>query len=207
VCEAVGADVNDVLVGMGYDRRIGSEFMRPGPGWGGSCFPKDTRALIHIAESHGYDFGLLRGVVEVNTQQFDRVAAKVEAAVGGNVDGKLIAAWGLTYKARTDDLRDSPALEILDRLIGRGAKVRAYDPAVAELGKDAPPIEVVSDPYAAAEGADALVVLTEWDEFRWLDFKRVAAAMAAPVVVDSRNLLDRQLLRQEGIHHEGIGRP
>jgi UDPglucose 6-dehydrogenase len=207
VCEAVGADVNDVVVGMGYDRRIGSEFLRPGPGWGGSCFPKDTKALIHIAETHGYDFGLLRGVVEVNNQQFDRVVDKVERAAGGNLDGKHIAAWGLTFKARTDDLRDSPALEVLSRLAERGARIRAYDPAISELSEaQYAGVDVVSDPYAAAKDADVLVLLTEWDEFRWLDFARVAEVMATPTIIDTRNLLDRQLLRQEGIAHEGIGR-
>ena len=207
VCEAVGADVNDVVVGMGYDRRIGSEFLRPGPGWGGSCFPKDTKALIHIAETHGYDFGLLRGVVEVNNQQFDRVVDKVERAAGGNLDGKHIAAWGLTFKARTDDLRDSPALEVLSRLAERGARIRAYDPAISELSEaQYAGVDVVSDPYAAAKDADVLVLLTEWDEFKWLDFARVAEVMATPTIIDTRNLLDRQLLRQEGIAHEGIGR-
>lgn len=207
VCEAVGADVNDVVVGMGYDRRIGSEFLRPGPGWGGSCFPKDTKALIHIAETHGYDFGLLRGVVEVNNQQFDRVVDKVERAAGGNLDGKHIAAWGLTFKARTDDLRDSPALEVLSRLAERGARIRAYDPAITELSEaQYAGVDVVSDPYAAAKDADVLVLLTEWDEFKWLDFARVAEVMATPTIIDTRNLLDRQLLRQEGIAHEGIGR-
>ena len=207
VCEAVGADVNDVVVGMGYDRRIGSEFLRPGPGWGGSCFPKDTKALIHIAETHGYDFGLLRGVVEVNNQQFDRVVDKVERAAGGNLDGKHIAAWGLTFKARTDDLRDSPALEVLSRLAERGARIRAYDPAISELSEaQYAGVDVVSDPYAAAKDADVLVLLTEWDEFKWLDFARVAEVMATATIIDTRNLLDRQLLRQEGIAHEGIGR-
>ena len=125
VCEAVGADVRDVLLGMGYDKRIGFEFLRPGPGYGGSCFPKDTSALIRIAEDAGYDFGLLRGVREVNEEQFERVVAKVERMVGGSVDGQVVAAWGLTFKARTDDLRQSPALEIIHRLMARGGRVRA----------------------------------------------------------------------------------
>src|SRR4051812_13770188 len=131
VCEAVGADVREVVLGMGYDRRIGFEFLKPGPGWGGSCFPKDTRALIHIAEEAGYDFGLLRGVIDVNNAQFERVVDKVERIVGGSLQGKVIAAWGLSFKARTDDMRDSPAIEVIRRLRARGAStIKAYDPGV-----------------------------------------------------------------------------
>ncbi len=203
VCEAVGADVNDVVLGMGYDKRIGHEFLRPGPGWGGSCFPKDTRALIHIAEEAGYDFDLLRGVVTVNDEQFARVANKVVEAAGGSVDGKTIAVWGLTFKARTDDLRESPSLEVIKRLVAQGAHVRAFDPAVHRQLEG---IEVVDDPYGACDGAEVLVVLTEWDEFRWLDFDKVAAALRQPAVVDARNLLDRQSLRRRGFAVAGIGR-
>src|SRR5436309_3182080 len=130
VCEAVGADVREVVLGMGYDRRIGFEFLKPGPGFGGSCFPKDTRALIRIAEDAGYEFDLLKGVVAVNEEQFDRVVTKVERMTGGSVDGHLIAAWGITFKARTDDLRGSPALEVMHKLQERGARLRAYDPAI-----------------------------------------------------------------------------
>ena len=214
VCEAVGADIGDVVLGMGYDRRIGSEFLRPGPGWGGSCFPKDSRALVHIAETAGYDFGLLKGVITVNDEQFERVAAKVVDAAGGSVEGVKVAAWGLTFKARTDDLRDSPALAIIDRLRAAGARVVAYDPSIEEGGVPAGDkraalldgIEVAADPYAACEGAEALVVLTEWDEFRWLDFDKVAEVMAGKRVVDARNLLDREALRRRGFSYAGVGR-
>ncbi len=131
VCEAVGADVNDVVLGMGYDKRIGHEFLRPGPGWGGSCFPKDTRALVRIAEDAGYDFDLLKGVITVNERAVRAGGRRRSCdAAGGSVDGLTVAVWGLTFKARTDDLRESPALDIIRRLIGRGATVRAYDPAV-----------------------------------------------------------------------------
>ncbi|MBK9180845.1 MAG: UDP-glucose/GDP-mannose dehydrogenase family protein [Acidimicrobiales bacterium] len=203
VCEAVGADVNDVVLGMGYDKRIGEEFLRPGPGWGGSCFPKDTRALLHIAEEAGYDFGLLEGVVTVNDEQLERVVRKVEAAAGGSVEGMTVAAWGLTFKARTDDTRDSPALEVIGRLVARGARVQAYDPAVRG-GVDG--VDVVADAYAACEGAGVLVVLTEWDEFRWLDFDKVGGLMAERRVVDARNLLDRTALTRRGFAYQGIGR-
>ncbi len=132
ICEAVGADVNDVVLGIGSDKRIGSEFLRPGPGWGGSCFPKDTYAMVKIAEDAGYDFNLLRGVIVVNDEQLDRMVDKIERAVGGELSGATVAAWGLTFKANTDDLRDSPALAIIRRLIDRGVKVRAYDPTVED---------------------------------------------------------------------------
>ena len=210
VCEAVGADVRDVLLGMGYDKRIGFEFLKPGPGYGGSCFPKDIRALIRIAEDAGYDFGLLRGVDEVNEEQFSRVVAKVERMAGGSVDGRVIAAWGLTFKARTDDMRQSPAIEVLHRLHELGAQVRAYDPAVppAAAATDArlDGVSVGADPYGVCDGAGVLVVLTEWDEFRRLDFAKVAAAMPHPCVVDARNLLDPAALRRRGFTYEGIGR-
>jgi len=202
ICEAVGADVNDVILGMGYDKRIGHEFLRPGPGWGGSCFPKDTLALIAIAEDHGYDFHLLKGVVEVNNEQFTRVADKVLRAAGGG-PGRNIAVWGLTFKARTDDLRESPSLEIIKRLVDAGANIRAYDPAIT---KDLPGIEVCPDPYAACEGADVLVVLTEWDEFKWLDMDKVHGVMATPRIVDARNHLDRSALLRRGFTYQGIGR-
>jgi UDPglucose 6-dehydrogenase len=210
VCEAVGADVNDVVLGMGHDRRIGFEFLRPGPGWGGSCFPKDTRAMVRIAEDAGYDFGLLRGVIAVNQEQYERMADKVEAMVGGSLEGTVVAAWGLTFKARTDDLRDSPAIEVIRRLRRRGAGVRAYDPAVTRLrAGDTPQLEgidVVDDPYAACEAAEVLVVLTEWDEFRWADFAKVAAVMRQPRVVDTRNLLEEPALRRHGFAYAGLGR-
>jgi UDPglucose 6-dehydrogenase len=208
VCEAVGADVREVVLGMGYDKRIGFEFLKPGPGWGGSCFPKDTRAMVHIAEDGGYDFGMLKGVIAVNDEQYERMATKVQLAAGGSLEGKLIAAWGLSFKARTDDLRDSPAIEVIRRLESRGAKVRAYDPAI-KPGASATTLEgidVCADPYAPCEGADVLVVLTEWDEFRWLEFATVAGLMRSPVIVDTRNLLEPAAVRRRGFDYVGLGR-
>ncbi len=203
VCEAVGADVNDVVLGIGSDKRIGQDFLKPGPGWGGSCFPKDTYAMIRIAEDAGYDFDLLRGVVEVNREQRRRVVRKVEEAVGGSVSGKTVALWGLSFKARTDDLRESPSLEIAAMLIAAGATVQGYDPTVhADLNG----ITVTADPYAATEGADVLLVGTEWDEFRWLDIDKVASVMKGKAVVDARNLLDGAALRRAGFSYVGIGR-
>jgi UDPglucose 6-dehydrogenase len=203
LCEAVGADVREVVLGMGYDKRIGFEFLKPGPGWGGSCFPKDTRALVRIAEDAGYDFGLLKGVIQVNDEQIERVTAKVERLAGGPLKGAVVAVWGLTFKARTDDMRSSPSLEVISRLRGRGATVRAFDPTVK---RELEGLEVCSDPYAACEGAALLVVLTEWDEFRWVDFAKVHDALARPVVVDARNLLDPAAMRRHGFTYEGIGR-
>ncbi len=203
VCEAVGADIKDVALGMGYDSRIGHEFLKPGPGWGGSCFPKDTRAMVHIAETAGYDFHLLRGVVEVNDEQLRRVTAKIVAAAGGSVDGKRIAVWGLTFKARTDDLRESPSLSIISQLLALGAIVRGYDPSGPGPIDG---IEVVDDPFVAVEGAAGLAVLTEWDEFRWLDIDKVASLVAAKEVVDARNLLDRTAFIRRGFNYYGIGR-
>ncbi len=203
VCEAVGADVREVVLGMGYDKRIGFEFLRPGPGWGGSCFPKDTRALVRIAEEAGYDFDLLKGVIAVNEEQKERITKKVVKAAGGSLQGVTVAAWGLTFKARTDDQRDSPALDIIKRLTALGATVRAYDPTVDDA---LPGMEMCADPYAACEGAAVLVVLTEWDEFRWVDFGKCHAAMAGDALVDARNLLDPASVRRQGFAYTGVGR-
>jgi UDPglucose 6-dehydrogenase len=203
VCEAVGADVKDVVLGMGYDKRIGHEFLKPGPGWGGSCFPKDSRALVHIADNAGYSFDLLSGVITVNEDQFHRVVSKVREMVGGSLEGARVGVWGLTFKARTDDTRDSPALRIVELLGAQGAEVRAYDPAVkGPVGG----VEPLADPYSVCEGADVLVVLTEWDDFRWLDFEKVAGLMAASRIVDARNLLDKPALERRGFTYVGIGR-
>lgn len=202
LCERVGADVRDVLLGMGHDRRIGFEFLKPGPGWGGSCFPKDTRALLRIADDCGYDFTLLRGAVQSNTAQFDSVAAKVERMVGGSLAGVTVAAWGLAYKAGTDDMRDSPALEVIDRLVAAGAHVQAYDPAVTSAPA---PIEFMSDPYDAVRGADVLVILTEWPEFAEVDLEKVHELMAVTRIVDTRNVLQPAVARALGFAYDGLG--
>ncbi len=204
VCEAVGANIREVVLGMGYDRRIGSEFLRPGPGWGGSCFPKDSAALVRIAENAGYDFQLLKGVIEVNTQQQERVVAKVVEAADGTIAGKRVAAWGLTFKAGTDDLRDSPALAVIDRLGAAGAVVRAYDPTRRD---PLPGVEVVADPYEACEDASVLAVLTEWDQFRWLDLGSVRSRMARPRIVDTRGLIEPAAARRAGFVLSGVGIP
>jgi len=194
--------VNAVVLGIGYDKRIGHEFLRPGPGWGGSCFPKDTRAMMKIAEDAGYDFNLLKGVVVVNDEQRERMVAKVERAVGGELKGAVVAAWGLTFKANTDDLRESPAIAVISELLAKGAIVRAYDPQVSSH----PAIDVGSDPYDVCDGADALIVLTEWDQFRWLDLDEVKRRLGRANIVDTRNLLDRSAAIRAGFTYQGVGR-
>jgi UDPglucose 6-dehydrogenase len=207
VCEAVDADVREVAIGMGYDARIGFQFLHPGPGFGGSCFPKDVAALLHTAGEAGYDFDLLQGVVEVNRGQHDRIVDKVRDAAGGSLTGAEVAVWGLTFKADTDDLRDSPSLVIAHKLIEEGASVRGYDPVAGEAaGELMPELDVRADPYEAAAGADVVALLTEWEELRWLDFERVRSLMRRPAVVDARNLLDPSAMRRRGFEYTGVGR-
>jgi UDPglucose 6-dehydrogenase len=206
ICEGVGADINDVVLGLGYDKRIGHEFLRPGPGWGGSCFPKDTKAMVKIAEDAGYDFGLLKGVITVNDQQYGRIVDKIRLAAGGDLKGKVIAAWGLTFKALTDDLRDSPAVEIVSRLVVEGAVVTAFDPTRTTAPKGLEEIRIAGTSIAACEGADVIVVLTEWDEFRQISPIEVADVVSVKKIVDARNLLDRSEWLRAGFEYQGVGR-
>jgi UDPglucose 6-dehydrogenase len=207
VCENVGADVNDVVLGIGYDKRIGHDFLRPGPGWGGSCFPKDTRAMVKIAEDAGYDFDLLKGVIVVNDDQRQRMVDKIVRAVGGDANGAAIAVWGLTFKANTDDLRESPSIAVIEELLALGAKVRGFDPQVHPGALGLPEgLEVGADAYDVCDGADVLVVLTEWDDFRWRDLHTVAERLAGRNIVDTRNLLDRAAAIRIGFTYQGVGR-
>ncbi|MGZ6983104.1 MAG: UDP binding domain-containing protein, partial [Ilumatobacteraceae bacterium] len=193
--------------GMGSDRRIGQDFLRPGPGWGGSCFGKDARALLKIANDAGYHFDLLDGVIAVNEEQFDRVTDKIRVAAGGDLSKATVAVWGLTFKARTDDLRESPSLAIITRLVAAGATVQAYDPTVGSAKPGMPVGITISDSaYSACNGADVLAVLTEWDEFRWLDIAEVKSLMHGRAVIDARNLLERNEWRRAGFEFQGIGR-
>lgn len=206
ICEAVGADIFDVAHGVSLDPRIGSGMLSAGPGWGGSCFPKDTRALLSIASDGGYDFSLLRGVIETNDQHYERIVRKVHKACGGAVTGKKVAAWGLTFKAGTDDLRDSPGIKILRRLLEDGARISAFDPA-ARL--DRPEIEwlgVGTSAQNVCEGADVLVLLTEWPQFKMIDPNVIAPLMPGRYVVDARNLLDVSRWTAAGFQVEGVGR-
>ncbi len=204
LAEAVGADVTDVVLGMGYDPRIGPEFLKPGPGYGGSCFPKDISALLYMARGSGYHFDLLEGVVAVNEEQRERVVAKIVRAAGGSLNGKRVAIWGLTFKANTDDIRDSPAIAIAMDLLEAGAQVVAHDPALGSSPH--PQIALVDAPVAAAAEADVLAVLTEWDLYRWVDPVELGNVMNQRSVVDGRNLLDAERWRSAGFSIVGIGR-
>ena len=202
LCEAVGADAFQVLAGMGRDRRIGGHYLRPGPGYGGSCLPKDTRALLAMATASGYDFSLLRAVMDVNDSQRQRIVDKVMAAAGANGADLRVGVWGLSFKAGTDDTRESPAVDMVELLKSAGATVRAYDPQVKVLPAG---VETAADPVSAAEGADVLLVATEWSEFRDVDLGAVRDAMRGSAVVDARNLLDRRAVESHGLSYEGVG--
>jgi UDPglucose 6-dehydrogenase len=206
ICEGVGADINDVVLGLGYDKRIGHEFLRPGPGWGGSCFPKDTKAMVKIAADAGYEFGLLKGVITVNEQQYGRIVDKIREAAGGTLKGKKIASWGLTFKALTDDLRDSPAIEIVTRILAEGAAVSVFDPTVKVAPKGLDAITISTSPLAACGGADVIAVLTEWDNFRRVSPVDVADVVRNKQIVDARNILDRSEWRRAGFQYQGVGR-
>lgn len=206
LCEAVGADVREVAIGMGYDERIGFEFLKPGPGFGGSCFPKDCRALLTISRDHGYDFDLLDGVLKVNQEQHERMVTKVDRMAGG-LKGKKVGVLGLAFKANTDDVRESPAVKVTRMLLERGAQVTAFDPrAMDNARRELSGAGFAESAYEVARGADILVLLTEWDEFKWLDYERVRELMARPLIVDARNCLDPGVLRKLGFTYEGIGR-
>lgn len=209
LCQVVGADSLDVIRGMSYDRRIGADHLAPGPGWGGSCFPKDTSALLRISDEHGYDFSLLREVITANERQFDHVADLIASAAGRPLEEATVAAWGLTFKAGTDDLRESPALAVLRRVVAKGATVRAFDPTLPASDHQCLAglqLSLCDDPYTAVEGAHVLVLLTEWPEFPGLDLKKVAAMMDEPSIVDTRNMLDPATVRSAGCSYAGMGR-
>ncbi|MGA7096619.1 MAG: UDP-glucose/GDP-mannose dehydrogenase family protein [Acidimicrobiia bacterium] len=202
VCEAVGADILDVVKGLGMDHRIGPHFLQPGPGYGGSCFPKDTSALIAVAKDAGYDFELLRAVIEADEEQRRRVADKVRQAAGGGLRGRRVGMWGVAFKAGTDDVRESPAVRIAMLLQNDGAEVIAYDP---EASTDI--LTMAEDPIAACRDADVLLIATEWPEFSTVEMSEVARVMRGHRVVDARNLLDPKAVRAVGLDYWGLGRP
>jgi UDPglucose 6-dehydrogenase len=208
LCDKVGADVHDVARGIGLDGRIGRKFLHPGPGYGGSCFPKDTLALARIAQDWGAPSRLVETTVAVNDARKAGMAARVVAACGGSVRGKTIAVLGLTFKPETDDMRDAPSLPIVHRLVEEGATIRAFDPEGMEQARSMLPDTVVycHDANQALEGANALLVITEWNEFRALSPARLADALADRVVVDLRNVFDPAAMKQAGLHYVGIGR-
>jgi UDPglucose 6-dehydrogenase len=207
LCEKVGADVQDVARGIGLDGRIGSKFLHAGPGYGGSCFPKDTLALVRTAKDAGAPVTIVEQVVKVNDRRKIAMADKIVAACGGSVDGKTIAVLGVTFKPNTDDMRDSPSLVIVPRLIAAGASVRAFDPVgMAEARKVLPDVTWCRDAYDAMEGADAAALITEWNEFRGIDLHRARSALKAPVMVDLRNVYKPRDMAAAGFHYTSIGR-
>jgi UDPglucose 6-dehydrogenase len=207
LCEAVGADVQEVSRGIGLDNRIGRKFLHAGPGYGGSCFPKDTLALLKTAEDYDTPVRIVEAVVKVNDSRKRAMGRKVIAAMGGEAEGKTVALLGLTFKPNTDDMRDAPSISIVQSLTDAGAQVRAYDPeGMAAAKAMMPDIGYCNDPYEAATGADALAIVTEWDAFRARDLKRLAGLMAAPVLVDLRNIYSREEAERAGFRYVAIGR-
>ncbi|MFQ5517345.1 MAG: UDP-glucose dehydrogenase family protein [Acidimicrobiia bacterium] len=202
LAEVLGADIDSIVAGMGLDRRIGNAFFKPGPGYGGSCLPKDTRALLYASSEAGYDFDLLDAVIRTNERQLDRMVAKVEAAAG-DLRELTVAVWGLTFKAGTSDVRHSPAAAMADKLRRSGAVVRAYDPMA---DRDLPGVDRVGDAVTATRGAAALIVATEWEEFAEVDLSLVRDAMEGRVIIDTRNMLDAARARELGFAYEGVGR-
>ena len=207
LCEKVGADVQEVARGIGLDNRIGGKFLHAGPGFGGSCFPKDTLALIKTGQDHAAPLRIIETVAAVNDQRKRAMARKVAAALGGNLRGRTIAVLGLTFKPNTDDLREAPSIPLITALKDMGAKVRAYDPAgMTNASVEIPDVQFADGPYACVESADALVIVTEWEQFRALDFEAIKRAMKQPVVIDLRNVYRPDEMAQLGFVYDSVGR-
>jgi UDPglucose 6-dehydrogenase len=208
LAEKVGADVQEVARGIGLDNRIGPKFLHAGPGFGGSCFPKDTSALLKIAQDNGTQLRIVEAVMNVNDNRKRAMARKVVSAVGGNLRGKTVAVLGLTFKPETDDMRDAPSIPLVTGLLDMGAKVRAHDPiGIEQARKELPDIEYCDDPYECAKGADAVVLVTEWVQYRGMDLDRLKQALAQPVVVDLRNVFSPEDMAAHGFIYESVGRP
>jgi len=206
MCENAGCNIDDVSFGMGLDGRIGSQFLKAGPGWGGSCFPKDTRALLHMSKKLDCSFDLLHSAIETNNHQFERIAQKILSMIDSRVTEKIVAVWGLTFKAGTDDLRDSPALSIIENLVQRGVKIVAYDPTVRKNHQaNLENLQIADTAVSAIKNAHVLAVLTEWQEFSDIDPSIVASEMSVPVVFDARNILDKNLWVGSGVMYSAIG--
>ncbi len=207
ICERLGADVTEVARGMGIDKRIGPHFLQAGVGFGGSCFPKDVKALANMAQTHGMHPQLLNAVMEINAFQRRQITLKAREMLGGSVSGKTVAILGLAFKENTDDIRESPALTVARSLLNQGATVKAYDPvAMGNASRDVPGITLCDSPYGAAEASDALLVLTPWNEFKHLDMKRVLKSMRRPILIDGRNMYSPEELRAIGFEYRGVGR-
>ena len=208
LCEKVGADVHSVAKGMGLDGRIGKKFLHAGPGYGGSCFPKDTLALVRIAQEHGSSSRIVETVIEVNAAQKARMVQKIRDALGGSEHDKVVAVLGLTFKPETDDMRDSPSLSILPALADKGAHIKAHDPEGVEEAKKILPdsVEYYEEIYQAIEGADAVVVMTEWNQYRGLDLDKIKQLMKGNKFIDLRNVYERELLESRGFEYTCVGR-
>jgi len=207
ICEQVGGDVQAIARAMGLDRRIGNKFLHAGPGFGGSCFPKDTHSVAHFGAQIGVDFKIAEAVIEVNARQRLAMIDKVVAALGGEVEGKRVGVLGLSFKPETDDMREAPAVDIIRALQERGAEVRAFDPqAMEEAAKALPDLRLCKDVYEASEGADLLAIVTEWNEFRALDLERIRKLMATPCLVDMRNIYDPETMKRAGFVYWSVGR-
>jgi len=208
VCDAVGADVQQVREGMGSDRRIGPNFLNPGIGYGGSCFPKDLKAFRAVARERGYEFRLLDEVMRINEEQREHFLKKVRSALW-TLRGKRLAVLGLAFKGGTDDIRESPALALVEMLVQEGCQICAYDPAAMERAQQVlkAGVTFAGNPYEAARGADALLILTDWEEFAKLDWKRMYAQLKDPIVIDGRNLYDPTAMAEQGLTYYSMGRP
>ena len=207
LCERVGADVQAVARAIGLDRRIGSKFLHAGPGFGGSCFPKDTRSVAHFASQHGERLEVVEAVIRVNQRQRERMIEKIVDALGGDAQGKTVGVLGLSFKPETDDMRDAPSIDIIQGLLERGAAVRAFDPQAMLVAKPLlPDITLCEDAYDVCAGADALVIITEWNLFRMLDLQRVKALLRSPAIVDLRNVYKPEPVRAAGFRYVGVGR-
>jgi UDPglucose 6-dehydrogenase len=206
LCEKMGADVHHVSKAMGLDGRIGKKFLHPGPGYGGSCFPKDTRALSRMAQEKGYAFKILDSVIQVNEEQKKRMVGKIQEKVG-DVRGKTIGILGLSFKPNTNDIRESSSIVIIGDLLAMGAKVKAFDPAAMDEAKAVlPEVEYGGDPYDVAKGSDALVLVTEWNQFRRLDLQRIKTLLKRPIFIDLRNVYDPDQMKRLGFNYCGVGR-
>jgi UDPglucose 6-dehydrogenase len=207
LCESVGADVHHIARGIGLDKRIGSKFLHPGPGFGGSCFPKDTRSAAHFAREAGSPLEIIEAVIRVNARQFERMLEKIDALLDGDVSDKTVAVLGLSFKPETDDMRDSPAVAIIRGLLERGARVQAYDPqAMDEARKLLPRVALCEDSYEACRDADLLAIVTEWNQFRMLDLERVKCLLRQPLVADLRNVYEPGPMREAGFTYVSVGR-
>lgn len=207
LCEKVGANVQIVAKAMGLDGRIGSKFLHPGPGYGGSCFPKDARALLQIAESHGYDFKIVRDVIHVNNSQRERMVDKIDHALRG-IQGKTIGILGISFKPNTNDIRESPSLDIIQGLISRGAEIKVFDPAAMADAREVlgGTVTYCNDAYDTASGTDAIVLVTEWNQFRNLELERLKGLMKHPIFIDVRNVYDPERMRKNGFDYYSVGR-